>query len=109
MASAAAAGGLRPLATARALSRRWTAQLSSCAVSPWQGVDPHSPHIGETQNLLGGRWIDGTATNVVPDAMTGLPMMDVSEVTGDFLQPYVQSLLSCPKTGLHNPLKLPER
>ena len=60
------------------------------------------------QNLVAGAWHDhdGTCDDVV-DPMNGDVIVRVPETT-DFA-PFIAGLESCPKSGLHNPLKNPDR
>jgi 1-pyrroline-5-carboxylate dehydrogenase len=43
------------------------------------------------------------------DPLTGKPMVSYPDTQMDEIDPFVQSLLSTPKTGLHNPFKNKER
>ena len=61
-----------------------------------------------------GCWIIRTigsllAYTEVIDPMNGQPMVGVNEVQESSLHRYVACLNACPKSGLHNPLKRPER
>jgi 1-pyrroline-5-carboxylate dehydrogenase len=63
---------------------------------------------GVVRNLLRGEWIDAdTFRDDLPDPLHGGQFLQVpdSRVFG----PFIESLRSCPKSGLHNPLKNPER
>jgi 1-pyrroline-5-carboxylate dehydrogenase len=58
---------------------------------------------------VGGNWTATAATRTVPDPLTGKPFLVVPETASSEIRPFVDSLLSVPKSGLHNPLKNPER
>ncbi|XP_042499447.1 delta-1-pyrroline-5-carboxylate dehydrogenase 12A1, mitochondrial [Macadamia integrifolia] len=63
----------------------------------------------EVQNLVQGRWTNASTWNTVVDPLNGEPFIKVSEVDETGLKPFVESLSKCPKSGLHNPFKAPER
>ncbi len=75
-------------------------------VDPWNEMSGAVP--GRVQNLLAGRWLDGDATrDDIVDPLNGelfLHVPDTRDVDG-----FIDGLRGCPKTGLHNPLKNPER
>ena len=75
-------------------------------VDPWDGMTAADP--GMLQNLVGGQWGDGDGTyDDVIDPMNGDVFIREPH-TSDFA-PYIAGLRSCPKSGLHNPLKNPDR
>ena len=78
---------------------------SFATVDPFDGMTGASP--AQAQNLVGGEWVSGTGTLTVPDPMNGEPFIEMPD-TQD-IAPFVAGLRSCPKTGLHNPLKNVER
>ena len=60
-------------------------------------------------NLVNGEWkTTATYTDLV-DPMTGKTMMQVPQTSQDEIQPFIDSLLTVPKSGLHNPFKNKER
>jgi 1-pyrroline-5-carboxylate dehydrogenase len=83
----------------------------------WATVDPAKPEMGKVMNVIDGEWVEvsssaasnGNPYKSVIDPMNGNAMVDVNEVQEDSLHHYVNSLNKCPKSGLHNPFKLPER
>jgi len=90
------------------------------AMTSWSTCDPNAEHVGRVLNLLQGKWVDGSGADAsssasmtsVPDPMTGKPMVDVSEVSassGKVMAAFAGSIRACPKSGLHNPIKRPER
>ncbi|XVF50166.1 hypothetical protein PTKIN_Ptkin04bG0073900 [Pterospermum kingtungense] len=63
----------------------------------------------EVQNLVRGKWTGSTTWNTLVDPLNGEPFIQVAEVDETGIQPFVESLSKCPKHGLHNPFKSPER
>jgi len=45
----------------------------------------------------------------VPDPLTGDTFIEVADTSTEEIEPFVESLRAIPKSGLHNPLKNPER
>lgn len=79
---------------------------SFATVDPFAGMTASSP--GRLENLVGGKWVsDPKARQSVVDPMNGEQFLDMPD-TQDFT-PFIEGLQSCPKTGLHNPLKNTER
>ena len=75
-------------------------------VDPFAGMTGKAP--GRLQNLVAGRWQDAPKTrDDIVDPMNGEHFLDVPD-TSDFA-PFIRGLESCPKTGLHNPLKNNDR
>lgn len=63
----------------------------------------------EVHNLVQGSWKTSTEWNTIVDPLNGEPFIKVAEVPEAQLKPFVESLSKCPKYGLHNPLRAPER
>ena len=78
---------------------------SFATVDPFDGMTGASP--AQAQNLVGGEWVSDAKTLTVPDPLNGEPFIEMPD-TQD-VAPFVAGLRSCPKTGLHNPLKNVER
>ena len=75
-------------------------------VDPFDGMTGSDP--GVLQNLVGGEWVSVSDVNKdIVDPMNGEPFLDIPD-TRD-VAPFIAGLKSCPKTGLHNPLKNTER
>ncbi|KAA3456959.1 delta-1-pyrroline-5-carboxylate dehydrogenase 12A1, mitochondrial-like [Gossypium australe] len=72
-----------------------------------EGISGSQP--AEVQNLVQGKWTRSAAWNTLVDPLNGEPFIKVAEVDGNGIQPFVESLSKCPKHGLHNPFKSPER
>jgi 1-pyrroline-5-carboxylate dehydrogenase len=75
-------------------------------VDPFREMTLKRP--GVVRNLLGGTWLETEQVrDDLPDPLHGGDFLRVPD-TRDFT-PFVDRLLTCPKTGLHNPFKNPER
>ncbi|TYH80200.1 hypothetical protein ES332_D03G115400v1 [Gossypium tomentosum] len=72
-----------------------------------EGISGSQP--AEVQNLVQGKWTGSAAWNTLVDPLNGEPFIKVAEVDGNGIQQFVESLSKCPKHGLHNPFKSPER
>jgi len=79
---------------------------SFATVDPFDGMTGDAP--GLVQNLVAGSWVSASAVRQdIVDPMNGQRFLDVPD-TQD-VAPYIAGLQSCPKSGLHNPLKNTER
>eukprot|EP01094_Clydonella_sp_ATCC50884_P025674 TRINITY_DN6854_c0_g1_i1.p1 TRINITY_DN6854_c0_g1~~TRINITY_DN6854_c0_g1_i1.p1 ORF type:complete len:548 (+),score=223.69 TRINITY_DN6854_c0_g1_i1:122-1765(+) len=92
--------------TARVLHRRFS------SVPPWATLDPaalsaQSP--ARLQNLVGGRWADVERTHDVIDPLNGEVILHMPDTQEHELGPFLESMRRVPKSGLHNPLRNPER
>lgn len=75
-------------------------------VDPVDGMTESDP--GRVQNLVGGAWTDADRDrDDIIDPMNGQKFLQVPD-TRDH-ERFIAGLSSCPKSGLHNPLKNPER
>ncbi|KAL9326432.1 hypothetical protein ACSQ67_007077 [Phaseolus vulgaris] len=63
----------------------------------------------EVLNLVQGKWVGSSNWNTILDPLNGDSFINVAEVDETGIQPFVESLSSCPKHGVHNPFKAPER
>ncbi|CAN0903525.1 Probable aldehyde dehydrogenase [Linum grandiflorum] len=63
----------------------------------------------EVRNLVQGKWGGSSSWHTVVDPLNGEPFIKVAEVDETEIKPFVDSLSKCPKHGLHNPFKSPER
>jgi 1-pyrroline-5-carboxylate dehydrogenase len=79
---------------------------SFATVDPFDGMTPADPGI--VRNLLDGNWWEGERVrDDIPDPLHGGEFLRVPDTLE--LEPFVRSLARCPKSGLHNPLRNPER
>ena len=75
-------------------------------VDPHHGMNPSQPGI--VRNLLDGRWQEGGRFRAdIPDPLQGGEFLRVPDTVDT--APFVTRLRGCPKTGLHNPHKNPQR
>mmetsp|Transcript_21230 Transcript_21230/g.59302 ORF Transcript_21230/g.59302 Transcript_21230/m.59302 type:complete len:346 (-) Transcript_21230:11-1048(-) len=82
------------------------------SVPSWASVDPRAmsataPAIG--RNLVGGRWFEAERTMELPDPLHGGTMMRVPHTAAHEVGEYIERMKNCPRSGLHNPIKNPER
>lgn len=75
-------------------------------VDPFDGMRSSAP--GRVQNLCAGAWRDGNAyRDDIPDPMSGERFLEVPDTKEQ--APFVAGLAGCPKYGLHNPVRNPDR
>ena len=60
-------------------------------------------------NLVGGEWVPASQYIDLVDPLKGDTMIKIPDTQMDEIDPFVDSLRECPKTGLHNPFKNKER
>ncbi len=75
-------------------------------VDPYDGMTGRNPGI--LQNLVAGKWTgaDGEYEDII-DPMNGEVCLKIPDTREH--GPYIDGLRSCPKSGVHNPLKNPDR
>ena len=81
-------------------------------VPSWATVDPWvmsaaTPAVGK--NLVGGVWSSAAMQDTVIDPLNGEGFVKVPDTSMAEIGPYVERMAGCPRSGLHNPLKNPER
>lgn len=84
-------------------------QWASC--DPWQ-LGSSQDAIHEVLNCVDGKWTGESKQKMViphPLDRDAPPIFTIPDIQEDELDPFFASLRKCPKTGLHNPLKNPER
>ncbi|KAL3918516.1 MAG: hypothetical protein SGPRY_005988 [Prymnesium sp.] len=86
--------------------RRWLSLPSWATVDP-SGMSAARPAIGK--NLVGGQWSDTSTQHTVIDPLNGEEFMLVPDTRGEEILPFVERMRSCPRHGLHNPIKNVER
>lgn len=75
-------------------------------VDPFEGMTASSP--GQVLNLVGGQWREGdVARTDIVDPLNGERFLAVSDTQKH--EQFVAGLRTCPKSGLHNPRKNPQR
>ena len=60
-------------------------------------------------NLVGGEWVSPEKYMDLVDPLNGGTMLKIPDTQLSEIQPFVDSLMECPKSGLHNPFKNKER
>jgi len=61
------------------------------------------------QNFVGGKWMETKSYSSLINPCTGSDLLDYPNTEPDELEPFLNGLSGCPKSGLHNPLKNVER
>lgn len=105
--------GLRPAAAAAGpTSRRElaaSAAASSKLLDSFATVDPETVSGAQpyqVYNLVNGGWTLPTQSATMPDPLNGEPFLQIPDTQEGDLQPFVDSLRTVPKSGLHNPFKV---
>eukprot|EP00933_Yihiella_yeosuensis_P053074 TRINITY_DN51249_c0_g1_i1.p1 TRINITY_DN51249_c0_g1~~TRINITY_DN51249_c0_g1_i1.p1 ORF type:complete len:565 (+),score=136.92 TRINITY_DN51249_c0_g1_i1:106-1800(+) len=78
----------------------------------WATVDPWSmgpASLGQASNLVGGKWSGAQATRTVIDPLSGDAMLTIPDTSSEEAKQFTANLKKVPKSGLHNPLKNPQR
>ena len=91
---------------------RFKIRSLSTSLSAWQSLDPSKlskAHPGTLYNLVGGEWTNSLEHWHLPDPLNGDPFLRMPDTQESELGPFVASLKNVPKSGMHNPLKHPER
>ena len=60
-------------------------------------------------SVVGQKWVTSSKKHNIPDPLTGRDFILVPDTQANELNLFTESLSLCPKSGLHNPLKNPER
>ena len=58
---------------------------------------------------MGGKWALPKASKAIPCPMTGEDFIKIPDTQPEDSQPFIDALKAVPKSGMHNPLKNPER
>lgn len=111
MAISRLAMGTRPVCRSMSIILARTARAAS-SIPQWATVDPEAmsgatPAVG--MNLCNGEWTSAAKMKTIPDPMNGEAFIKVPDVSLSEIGPYVDRMLSVPRSGLHNPIKSPER
>ena len=105
--AAAAAVQFTHSSSLRSVALRRFSSLKTWATLDADKWDAENPFT--VQNLVNGEWRASAATETVIDPLTGGAFLNVPATRLEELAPFVDSLNSCPKTGLHNPYRNVER
>ena len=70
-----------------------------------------STDIHAVSNLVGGKWVNANSRMTIPDPMDkdAPPIFTIPDTKVDELGPFLESLRKVSKSGVHNPLKNPDR
>ena len=88
---------------------------SLSSIPSWATCDPEqlgrTDEVYAVSNIVGGKRVQSSAKIIIPNPMdkTTAPIFTIPDTHVHEIDPFVTSLRACPKTGLHNPLKNPER
>jgi len=82
--------------------------MSTKTVPSWATVDPWAmsaatPAVGK--NLCGGVWSDAAKQHGVTDPLIGGTFALVPDTTVAEAEPFAERMRSCPRSGVHNPIK----
>lgn len=86
--------------------RRINSPLAFATIDP-QTLSGSQP--GRISNLVHGNWTSTSEWTDIVDPLNGDCFLKVPNASRAELSPFIESSRSCPKSGLHNPLKNPER
>ena len=81
----------------------------------WATADPTTMGIAAepyaVSNLVGGKWTKANSVMSIPDPLNknAQPIFTIPDTQVDELGPWFESLRKVPKSGMHNPLKNPDR
>ncbi|KAJ7544169.1 hypothetical protein O6H91_09G067200 [Diphasiastrum complanatum] len=79
---------------------------------PFATLDPQKLSGAQSYdiyNFVEGNWVKTLKADELPDPLNGEHFIKVPNTSVVEIDPFVRSLLSCSKSGLHNPFKNPER
>eukprot|EP00744_Colponema_vietnamica_P006786 GILI01009835.1.p1 GENE.GILI01009835.1~~GILI01009835.1.p1 ORF type:complete len:546 (-),score=184.46 GILI01009835.1:83-1720(-) len=85
---------------------------SSSSSLAFASCDPRKINGGSPavlQNLVNGQWKSTQKYAEIPDPLNGDKFIKVPDTQTSELQPFVESMKAVPKSGLHNPIKNPQR
>ena len=83
---------------------------AEAALNEFATVDPiNLTKSSKAQNLCGGIWSGTQGWEDLIDPMTGQVMGKIPNTNDEEIKPFIDSLKAIPKSGLHNPLKNPDR
>ena len=92
------------------LSQRGAQRDFSKILKAFATVDPKN--LGPQSkgyNLVKGEWTTTNTQKEIIDPLTGQVMLTQPDTTAEEIQPFIEDLQSCSKSGLHNPFKNKER
>jgi 1-pyrroline-5-carboxylate dehydrogenase len=96
------------LSTLRVFRNRSNQIKRSLSTVPWSSYTIGQTTPYEIKNLVNGEWASTSNQMSIPNPLNknaSNPICIQPATTTSELQPFVDSLNSCPKTGLHNPIR----
>ncbi|KRX08655.1 Aldehyde/histidinol dehydrogenase [Pseudocohnilembus persalinus] len=84
----------------------------STKVPSWATIDPESLSESKPykmENLIGGKWVSSSKTQQIVDPYNGGNFYQVPLIDNQQAQQVIELAKKVPKSGLHNPLRNPER
>lgn len=111
LASKKLASGSKACNLSHAATRSFATVPEWASCNPWELGTSHDA-VHEVLNCVDGKWTGDTkAKMVIPHPLDrdAPPIFTIPDTQQDELAPFFESLRKCPKSGLHNPLKNPER
>ncbi|CAE8689343.1 unnamed protein product, partial [Polarella glacialis] len=93
-------------------SRSFSAFAKEHPLPTWATVDPWkangaAPAVG--QNLQGGTWSGSKMQRQIIDPLNGEKFLSIPDTSSEEAKVFAKNMKNVPKSGLHNPLKNPER
>lgn len=105
--------GMYPrLATIRCFAKHGDPYPTGIKQPVWATLNPETLSAAtpcKLQNLCAGKWQATKDYTDIVDPLNGEVFIHMPNTKGKEVDEFVASAQSCPKTGLHNPLKNPER
>ncbi|KAI4343845.1 hypothetical protein L6164_011146 [Bauhinia variegata] len=83
--------------------------MSSLPFATVQAEEISGSKPAEVHNLVQGKWVGSANWNTLLDPLNGESFIKVADADITEIKPFVESLSNCPKHGVHNPFKSPER
>ncbi|KAL3147278.1 mitochondrial membrane protein [Trebouxia sp. C0010 RCD-2024] len=96
----------------RALQRQCNLAQGRRSLGSWANLDAvkmSEANPAQAYNLVNGNWHLPAKSKSIPDPYNGEKFVQVPDPQANEVSEFVKSLKAVPKTGLHNPLKNPER
>ena len=78
-------------------------------IFPWHPDEISGAKPARLKNFIDGKWVEAKKYKEILDPVSGEPFIQMPDTSEAELKPFIESLARCPKYGLHNPLRNPER
>lgn len=79
------------------------------SLNPTKLLSGLAAHRGKLRNFVAGKWVESKQYKTLINPFDGTPLLQYPDTQIEDLPPFVASLASCPKSGLHNPHKSVDR